>query len=107
MPTLEGVTFEPAPLAAPRTRTLGSAEPAKKIGWLLLGAVGTWSFVLLLQSLDPWAAIAPALCFTLMFGFMQSHRHPGRVLSRLWIGFFTGFMVVGAVVAKVGALFVH
>ena len=89
------------PLAQPRTRSVSSAEPAKVIGWLLLAGWGVFSLVVYVQQPNSFSLVTGLVCLGLVAGFVQAHRHEGTTFSRLWVGFFTGAIVLAGVLVKV------
>lgn len=81
-----------------------SAEPAKIIGWLLLAGWGTFALVETVKDPDAIPLTMAVVCFVLLAGFVQSHRHPGTRFARWWVAFFTGFIVLAAVAVKVAGI---
>lgn len=80
---------------------MSSAEPAKIIGWLLLTGWGVFSLVMYVQRPNAFSLVMGLACLGLVAGFVQSHRHEGSRFSRVWVGFFTGAIVLAAAVLKV------
>lgn len=94
-----------APVAAPRAVPLSAAEPAKIIGWLLLAGWGMLCVVMFAPHPSLGGFAFAAIPWVLLAGFVQSHRYPRSAFSKVWLGFFTLFILAGALFTHVVALF--
>jgi hypothetical protein len=101
VPIHRGMT-QPAnePLAAPAGRRVARAEPAKIIGWLLLGAVGTYGLVEFAVGNGVFGLYIALACYGVVAGFVQAHRHPGTLFAKVWIGAFGTLAVIAYLIAK-------